>query len=87
MRQQYFQLAGMMNGHSIMQGGPSFPFLCPAVSSLLVFWDKEKALGELPSVGDISRYGATSGIISLIEEVSLATDVPHICTIYGKKIV
>ena len=64
-----------------MQGGPSFPCLCPAVSSLLVFGDKEKALGELPSVGDIPRNVAASGKISLIEEVSFI-DVLHICTIY-----
>lgn len=62
----------MMIGHSIIQGGPSFPCLCPAVSSLPVFGDKEKALEELPSVNDIPRNAT---IISLIEEVSLITDV------------
>lgn len=65
----------MMIGHSIIQGGPSFPCLCPAVSSLPVFGDKEKALEELPSVNDIPRNATTFSIISLIEEVSLITDV------------
>ena len=37
-----FQSAGIMTDHLIMQGGPSFTYLCPTVPSLLVFGDKEK---------------------------------------------
>lgn len=68
-----FQSAGMMIGHSVMQGGPSFPCLCPALFSVLLFGDKDKALEELPSVNDIPRNAATFGLISLIEEVSIVT--------------
>ena len=59
----------------------------PAVSSVLVFWDKEKALGELPSVGDIPRKAVTSSIMSLIEEVSLVIDILHTCYIMWDKFV
>ena len=65
-----FQSVGMMIGHSVMQGGPSFPCLCPAVYSFLLFGDKELALQELPSVNDIPQNAATAGIIDLIREVS-----------------
>ena len=66
---KYFQSAGMMIGHSIMQGGPSFSCLCPAVYSFILFGDKELALEELPSVDDIPKNAATAGIIGLIHEV------------------
>ena len=79
-----FQSTGMMIGHSIIQGGPFYPCLCPAVSNLLFFGDKEKALGELPSAGDIVATSGT-GIISWIEEVSVViytcTFVQSVCVV------
>ena len=65
-----FQSAGMMIGHSIMQGGPSFPCFCPAIYNFMLFGNKELALEELPSVNDIPKNAATAGIIDLIHEVS-----------------
>ena len=64
-----------MIAHSIMLGGPSFPCLCPAVFSFLLFGDKKKALEELPSVKDIPKNNATIGIINLIQEVSFAQNM------------
>ena len=57
-----------MIAHSIVQGGPTFCCLCPAVYSYMVYGSKERALEELPSAEDIPRNAATSGICSLIEE-------------------
>ena len=83
-----FQSAGMMIGHSIMQGGPSFSCLCPAVYSFILFGDKELALEELPSVDDIPKNAATAGIIGLIHEVSyfLCTSCKYLVCVYSRVI-
>lgn len=64
-----FVAAGIMIGHSIMQGGPSFSCLCPAVYNFVLFGDKDLALEELPSVDDIPKNAATAGLINIIHEV------------------
>lgn len=61
------ELAGIMIGHSILQGGPAFPCLCPAVCSYLLYGDRDKALEEFPSVEDIPSNAATEGIVTLIK--------------------
>ena len=43
---QTFHTAGLIIAHSILQGGPAFPCLCPAVFSFILFDDKERALSE-----------------------------------------
>ena len=58
------EIAGIIFGHSILQGGPAFPVLCPAVFDYLVYGD------EFPSVEDIPKNAVTEGIIELIMEVS-----------------
>ena len=63
------EISRIMIAHSIVQGGPTFSCLCPAVYSYMVYGSKDKALEELPSAEDIPRNAATSGICSLIEKV------------------
>jgi len=41
-----FEICGMI-AHSILQGGPGFPCLCPPVFSYILYGDKDKALQEL----------------------------------------
>ena len=62
-----------MIAHSILQGGPGFPGLCPATFSFMLYMDKERPLEELPSAGDIPKNVATIGLLSLINEVSTHT--------------
>ena len=68
--QRLFECAGVIIGHSVLQGGPAFPCLCPAAFSYLLYLDKEKALQELPTADDISRNAATMGLLDLITNVS-----------------
>ena len=68
--QRMFETAGIINmAHSILQGGPRFPCLCPAAYSYMLHLDKERALENLPSILDIPRNASTSGLLALIEEV------------------
>ena len=69
--QRLFETAGVILSHSILQGGPGFPCLCPAAFSYMLHLDKEHALGELPTVDDIPKNAATVGLLSLISDVSL----------------
>ncbi len=66
------EIAGIIIAHSIIQGGPAFPCLCPPV--YLVYGDLEKALEVLPTKDDIPRNMATAGTWSFIEQV-------HVCPI------
>ena len=64
-----FKIAGIIIAHSILQGGPAFPCLCPPVYSYLVFADRDKALQELPSKNDIPHNMGTDDLLDLIEGV------------------
>ena len=75
-----FTYAGMMIGHSILQGGPGYPCLCPAVYSFLLYEDKEKALQELPTLSDVPRTAATMALCSMVTEVSTTTHTTHTTT-------
>ena len=66
--QRMFETAGVIMAHSVLQGGPGFPCLCPAALSYIIHLDKERALEQLPTVNDIPRNAATVGLLSLIEE-------------------
>ena len=65
-----FETAGMMIGHSVVQGGPSFSCICPAAYSYMLYGDRELSLAELPTIADIPRNAATHDTITLIEAVS-----------------
>lgn len=67
--QRMFETAGVIMAHSVLQGGPGFPCLCPAAFSYIIHLDKERALEQLPTADDIPRNDATVGLLSLIEEV------------------
>lgn len=67
--EQHYELIGMMIGHSILQGGPGFPCLCPPAFNYILYGDKERALECLPSLEDIPQNAATVGTIDLISEV------------------
>ena len=69
--QRLFETARVFLSHSILQGGPGFPCLCPAAFSYMLHLDKEHALGELPTVDDIPQNAATVGLLSLMSDVSL----------------
>ena len=69
--QRMFETAGIIMAHSILQGGPGFPCLCPAAYSYMLHLDKERALEKLPSIQDIPSNASTSGLLTLIEEVRM----------------
>ena len=66
--QRMFETAGIIMAHSVLQGRPAFPCLCPAAYSHMLHLDKERALEKLLSKEDIPRIAATSGLLSLIED-------------------
>ena len=63
------ELAGVMIGHSITQGGPGFPFLCPPVVKFLLTLDRDAAINELPMATDIPRNLSTVDLLDLLSEV------------------
>jgi len=65
-----FKTAGLIIGHSILQGGPGFPCLCPAAYNYMLHVDKEKALQEMESA-NIPVNAATHNLIQFINKVKL----------------
>ena len=63
------EMAGIMIGHSITQGGPGFPFLCPPVVSFLLTLDRDAAINKLPMATDISKNLSTVDLLDLLSEV------------------
>ena len=61
-----FEVAGMLLGHSIIQGGPGFPCLSPAVFDYLRTCDVKLCY---PTKDDIPLNISTHELITLIEEV------------------
>ena len=61
-----FEVAGMLLGHSIIQGGPGFPCLSPAVVDFLKTYDVKLCY---PTKDDIPLNISTHELITLIEEV------------------
>lgn len=67
----YFELAGRMVAHSVLQGGPSLDCLCPAVvATLLSGGGIESAIEEI-MVEDIPLNAGTVELIAFIHEVSM----------------
>ena len=64
-----FEMIGLMIAHSILQGGPAFPVLCPAMYELLAR-DREAAVQSLPMKSDIPLDMASVDLHDLIEKVS-----------------
>ncbi len=69
-----FVLAGTMVAHSLVQGGPGLPILCPAMYYYLVTLDKDIAMQHFPLASDIPRNLATQDLLELIEKVSRIVD-------------
>ena len=63
------EMAGMIIAHSIAQGGPGFPFLCPAAYRFMVTLDREAAISALPMVSDIPHNLSTDDLLHLLSEV------------------
>ena len=76
-----FEICGMMIAHSILQGGPGFPCLCPPVFSYILYGDKDKALQELPTRDDIPLNASTEGLWDFIQEVLIYSNVFDISAI------
>ena len=66
--QQMFEVAGIIMAHSILQGGPAFPCLCPSAFSYLLHLDKNTTLQDMQSV-DIPVNAATYNLIEFINKV------------------
>ena len=67
----YFELAGRMIAHSVLQGGPSLDCLCPAVvATVLSCGELENAIEEI-MVEDIPLNAGTAELIDFIHEVSI----------------
>lgn len=64
-----FETIGLMIAHSVLQGGPAFPVLCPAMYELLAR-DREAAIQSLPMKCDIPLDMASVDLHDLIEKVS-----------------
>ena len=62
-------MAGVMIAHSITQGGPGFPFLCPPVVKFLMTLDLDAAINALPMASDIPKNLSTSDLLDLLTEV------------------
>lgn len=64
-----FEICGLLIADSILQGGPGFPCLCPAVFSYILYGDKDKALQQLPTIDDIPLNASTESLCNFIQEV------------------
>ena len=70
-RTVYFELAGRVIAHSVLQGGPSLDCLCPAVvATVLSCGELENAIEEI-MVEDIPLNAGTAELIDFIHEVSM----------------
>ncbi len=69
--QEDFEVAGMAVAHSIMQGGPSFSCLSPAIYPLVLEEDCGIWCNYLPTREDIPHNAATASLIEFIAKVWL----------------
>ena len=63
------EMAGMIIAHSITQGGPGFPYLCPAIVSYMLTLSSEAAINAIPTASDIPLNLSTTDLIDLLSEV------------------
>jgi len=68
--QQMFEVAGIMMAHSILQGGPGFPCLCPSIYNYLLNADKNSTLQDMKST-DIPVNAATYNLLEFIHKVKM----------------
>ena len=64
------EMAGVVIAHSITQGGPGFPYLCPAIVSFMFTLSSEDAINAIPTKLDIPLNLSTTDLIDLIVEVT-----------------
>ena len=64
-----FEIAGMMQAHSVLQGGPSLSNLNPSVYAYLMTDSIEQSLTEPLQVEDIPLNAGTNDLIQLIHKV------------------
>ena len=65
----YFELAGRMIVHSILQGGPTLNCICPAVYISIMLGSIDNAVQEM-IIEDIPLNAGTCGLVDFIHEVS-----------------
>lgn len=72
-----FEIAGLMIAHSILQEGPSFSCLCPAIYWCIVFGSSaDLPLNVFPTINDIPLNSATAGLLQFIDEVNIVIAWP-----------
>ena len=62
------KMAGAAVAHSVLQGGPAFSCLHPAVYARIVGYESDD-VGELPSVEDIPKHAGTLDLLEFIDKV------------------
>ena len=67
--EKMFVLAGVMIAHSLIQGGPGLPVLCPPIYHFLVSFDQDAAIQHPPMALDIPQNMATAELLELINKV------------------
>ena len=75
------ELTGIMIAHSITQGGPGFPFLCPPVVQFLLTLDRDAAINALPMVTDIPKNLSTIDLLDLLSEVCVSS-IPSLIQVW-----
>ena len=68
--QQMFEVARIMMAHSMLQGGPGFPCLCPSIYNYLLNADKNSTLQDMKST-DIPVNAATYNLLEFINKVKM----------------
>ncbi len=79
--QEDFEVAGMAIAHSIMQGGPSFSCLSPALYPLVLEEDCGIWPDYLPTNEDIPHNAATASLLEFIAKVGYCTLI--FCCVYN----
>jgi hypothetical protein len=79
-----FEIAGMMQAHSVLQGGPSLSNLNPSVYAYLMTDSIEQSLAEPLQVEDIPLNAGTNDLIQLINKVILVDTVLCGNTVYSR---
>ena len=63
------EMTGIIIAHSVTQGGPGFPYLCPAIVSYMLTLSSEAAINAIPTASDIPLNLSTTDLIDLLSEV------------------
>ena len=64
-----FQLVGAIIAHSVLQSGPAFPCIHPAIYARIAGKYSELSVDELPNVDDIPCHAGTLDLLEFIDKV------------------